>query len=358
MALSGDQKALLRLLAQREEGYEDIASLTGSSVEEVRARVRDAVEALDAAGPSGDQKALLRLLAQREEGYEDIASLTGSSVEEVRARVAETVAGLQGGAIPAPESRPAARPEPEPEPKAEPGEAPEPESAPQPESGSARKAPATARPKAPARPAGRRAFPGLRLPEDRGALRGLLAGGAVVLVIVILLITGVLGGGDGGGSEAGSGGEGGSASNGGKAPTEAVLQAVGGGGGSGRALFGRSGQNVVLLLNAEGLPKEPKGQSYTVSLARSANQRLPIVATEATSAGKISGRFQVAPQILGLLAGGFDTMELALVPNGELRAALKKARNSRKAPNYGGRIVLEGPVTGPIVEAGEAESGG
>ena len=33
MALSEDQKAMLRLLAQREEGYEDIGALTGLSVE-------------------------------------------------------------------------------------------------------------------------------------------------------------------------------------------------------------------------------------------------------------------------------------------------------------------------------------
>jgi hypothetical protein len=50
MALSDDQKALLRLLAKREEGYEDIAALKGLSVEQVRAEVKDALAALDAAG--------------------------------------------------------------------------------------------------------------------------------------------------------------------------------------------------------------------------------------------------------------------------------------------------------------------
>ena len=50
MALSDDQRALLRLLAKREEGYEDIAALKGLSVEQVRAEVRDALAELDAAG--------------------------------------------------------------------------------------------------------------------------------------------------------------------------------------------------------------------------------------------------------------------------------------------------------------------
>jgi hypothetical protein len=54
--LSDDQRALLRLLAQREEGYEDIAALMGLSVAEVRSRVKGALTELDeggqAAGPA------------------------------------------------------------------------------------------------------------------------------------------------------------------------------------------------------------------------------------------------------------------------------------------------------------------
>jgi hypothetical protein len=48
MPLSDDQRALLRLLAKREEGYEDIAALKGLSVEQVRAEVKDALAELDA----------------------------------------------------------------------------------------------------------------------------------------------------------------------------------------------------------------------------------------------------------------------------------------------------------------------
>ncbi len=50
MALSDDQRALLRLLAKREEGYEDIAALKGLSVAQVRAEVKAALAELDAAG--------------------------------------------------------------------------------------------------------------------------------------------------------------------------------------------------------------------------------------------------------------------------------------------------------------------
>jgi hypothetical protein len=52
VALSDDQKAMLRLLAQREEGYADMASLMGISVEEVRARVKDALAEVDKDQPA------------------------------------------------------------------------------------------------------------------------------------------------------------------------------------------------------------------------------------------------------------------------------------------------------------------
>src|SRR5258708_13532854 len=50
MPLSDDQKAMLRLLAQREQGYDDLAALMGLSVDEVRAKVKDALEQLEAEG--------------------------------------------------------------------------------------------------------------------------------------------------------------------------------------------------------------------------------------------------------------------------------------------------------------------
>jgi len=46
MSLSDDQRAMLRLLALREEGYADIAALKGLTVEQVRAEVRAALDEL------------------------------------------------------------------------------------------------------------------------------------------------------------------------------------------------------------------------------------------------------------------------------------------------------------------------
>ena len=86
-------------------------------------------------GLSEDQKALLRLLAQREEGYEDIGALMGLSVTEVRSRVRSALAELEGTEPapapppeePRPEEPPAPAQEPTPAPPAKPSPEPTPE---------------------------------------------------------------------------------------------------------------------------------------------------------------------------------------------------------------------------------------
>ncbi|HST68611.1 MAG TPA: Lrp/AsnC family transcriptional regulator, partial [Solirubrobacterales bacterium] len=51
MALSDDQKAILRLLSQRgEQGYEDLSALMGVSAAEVHRRAKQAAEQLEAEG--------------------------------------------------------------------------------------------------------------------------------------------------------------------------------------------------------------------------------------------------------------------------------------------------------------------
>ncbi len=180
----------------------------------------------------------------------------------------------------------------------------------------------------------------------------------MVVVIVALLVTGALGGGGSSDSTtttaAAAGEGGGTPTANGKKPTQALLKAVDGSDAKGQALFGRDGKNVVLLLGATGLSPAPQGAVLHRLPGPLPDERLPLVATKANKDGVVSGRFQIAAQVLGLLAGGFDKMELSLVPDAELRSALKQARTAKKAPQYGGTAILEGPVTGPIVEAGEA----
>jgi hypothetical protein len=360
VGLTDDQKAMLRLLAQREQGYGDIAAHTGQSVDDVRGKVKEAVAALEGdTAPADDQKAILRLLAQREEGYGDIAALTGQSVDDVRGKVSAALAdlGAGGSGEPASKSEPTKdRPSKPKEPaKSEPAaeEAPIAKATP---------APPKAAPTVP-KPASKELAPErgrrLKLPEDRGAVYGLGAGLAVVLILVILLATGALGG-SGEDSGSSSGGEvestvasGNDASSESVKPTHAVLKAVDGSSAGGEALFGKAKKQVVLLVRAKGLKPAPQGKTYTLSLAKSPTERLPLVATQVNKKGEVVGSFPIADQVLGLLASGYDEMELSIVANGELASALKAAKQAKAPPNYTGTDILRGPVTGAIVEAGE-----
>jgi hypothetical protein len=351
VGLSEDQKAMLRLLAQREEGYEDIGALMGLSVGEVRAKVRGAVEALqgDGPGPAGeDQRAMLRLLAQREEGYEDIGALMGLSVDEVRARVKDALAELEGSGdapAPSPPSPPEAARAPEPPPEPRPVE---------PEPAAPRRGPART-----AQRATPRAIPAKSLLGNKRLLAQ-VGGCALILILLILFATGAIDiGGGGGGDEGSSGSESTPAAvnptSTSKVPTQAVLSGVEGSEAEGRAIFGRLKSQVLLVVAAKGLAPTPSGSSYAISLARSPSERIPIAATKVGKSGTISGQFQVPATALGLLAGGFDEMEVSLVPNGELRVAVTEAQKQKKTPQFGGTDVLRGPVTGPVVEKAEEE---
>lgn len=284
-----------------------------------------------------DQKALLRLLARQEQGYEDIGALMGLSVGEVRERVREALTALDEEKGTTGRAAPAAEPPPLPPPPAA--------TAAQPES---RQAPPPAPRRKPAGP------PRIGLPRDPRR-RFELAGGILIVVLLVLFATGLVDIGGGGSSSskepAKTAATGGPSASGKLKLTQAVLEPVGGGSASGRAVFGRSKQTVLLLVVAKGLEPSPPGRSYAISLVRSPSERVPIAATVVGRSGTISGQYQVAPESLGLLAGGFDRMEVALVSNATLKTALATAKKEGKAPSYGGTAVLNGTITGPIVNA-------
>ena len=173
---------------------------------------------------SDDQKALLRLLAQREQGYEDIGALMGLSVEQVRGRVREALAALDQevdeGTPPRRDAEPAA-PAPPPRPQADApaeDEPPSPEAIPNEDArrlhatategrrkaterprGPSESPPAPPRPSRPARPA--RPSPArLPLPRDRRRLFELV-GGVAVVTLFVLFATGLVNIGGGGGSK-------------------------------------------------------------------------------------------------------------------------------------------------------------
>ncbi|HEX3734590.1 MAG TPA: hypothetical protein VHU86_05480 [Solirubrobacterales bacterium] len=311
---------------------------------------------------SDDQRAMLRLLAQREQGYEDLAALMGLSVDEVRAKVKDALEALEEGEVapplpPEPVAPPPAAPEPsKPDPPAvvETPAAEEPAPAPvkPPE-------PVAAKPASPSPAAKRSSPPKLSLPSGQGARAAIAAGIAVVALIVVVVIVSGSGGSDTStsaapattSSESTTETAATSATNSSK-QTQAVLSEVGGSGASGTAIFGRVKNSLALQVVAEGLEPTSKGKSYTVWVADSPQKMLPLASTEVPKSGKIGAQFEVPTEVLAYLAKGtFDEIVVTATEEAKLKASLSKATKEKKSPGYTGTAVLSGPITGPVVGA-------
>jgi hypothetical protein len=295
---------------------------------------------------SDDQKALLRLLARREEGYEDIAALKGLSVEQVRVEVKDALAELQAaGEAPAPPPPPPPSVE-EPLGPAPRDEKPEPPTPSPP-----------ARPKARSRPAARR--PGPTLPAERRRFV-LLAGGALGAVALVLIAFALLGDNSDSGSGApGSsalGAEPTAAEN--EKVTQAVLAAADGSDASGRAVFGRVGkEEIVLQVAAENLEPTDSGQSYTVWLYRSPKLSLRVGSVPVGEAGRLGARFAIPAELLAYVASGaFDQIYVSRTSDADYQREVARAKQSKGLPRYIGETVLTGEITGPIAKA-SAEGG-
>jgi len=286
---------------------------------------------------------MLRLLAQREEGYEDIAALKGLSVEEVRAEVKAALAQLaedREAGVEAPAITEPPRAEEPPSPPRQEPEAEEPAPPPQPK-----------RPSPPAKPAPDRSRAAAVPPERRRLL--IFTGGALGVVAVVLIAIAVLGG----GSDSSSSGSATKAATtesteSGKI-TQAVLEPVGGGSGSGRAVFGRLGKEVVLQVTAENLDPTPRGESYTVWLYRTPKLTLRVGSAAVGESGELGARFPIPTELLAYVASGaFDHIYVSRTSDAAYQREVVQAKKNKSLPRYSGETVLSGEITGPVVKAG------
>jgi hypothetical protein len=325
---------------------------------------------------SEDQKAILRLLAQRgAQGYDDLAALMGISVDEVHKRAQQAAADLEAEGIPAP-SIPAPGGDEGPPSVAKDGEAP----AGGPSSPEASK---PARPSEKQKPEPVKPIPKhehghspkeiaheAKLLENRG-LWAILAGVAIVVLFVVILF--VSGGGDDDSSDSSTT----AAASGncekptgtapkptgkiiaalasgaiktGKEPTRAVLNPVDGGEARGLAVFGRVKNSLALQLAVEGLSPLPKCGGYTIWLAASPDKMLPLASTEVGKNGEIRAQVEVPVEILAYLANEtFGQIAVTATDESQLKASLAQATKEKEAPEYTGTEVLRGAVSGPIV---------
>ncbi len=333
---------------------------------------------------SDDQKAILRLLAQRgADGYSDLAALLGTSVEDVHARAKAAAADLEADGIPAP-AIPAVGEAGGTPPGATAGEAPggvsrppgasPPDRAGDSSSGASPSVAPEEESPAPQRP--RKPEPVVPIPrhehghgpkevareakllENRG-LWAILAGVAIVVVfLVILLVSG-----SGGSSSSDTTAAGGSGENAkvaleeaadkqGKKVTKAVLNPVDGSEASGLAVFGRVKKRLALQVYAQGLEQTATGEGYTIWLAASEDKMLPLASTAVGKDGKISAQVEVPVEVLAYLANEtFDQIAITKTDESQLKASLAQATKEKKAPTYTGTPVLRGAVTGPIIGA-------
>jgi hypothetical protein len=291
---------------------------------------------------------MLRLLAQREQGYEDMAALMGVSVEELRVRVKEALAELEKEG----KEAPLLPPEPVPAAEATPEAAAAPDAAPS----------APAAPPPPPPPAPPKAKKGFSLPFSKGAWIGIGAVAAAVVVVVVLLIT--LGGGDSGSSTTTTSAEAPSGSavqeavkaaettSGKQEVTKAILSATDGSSAHGIAIFGRVKNKLALQIVAEGLEQLEKGESYAIWIAASPTRMLPLAASPVNKNGVIGGQFEVPTELLAYLANEtFDEIAITRAANSKLDTALKAATKAKEPPTYTGTPVLSGKITGPIIGA-------
>jgi hypothetical protein len=310
---------------------------------------------------SEDQKAMLRLLAQREQGYDDLAALMGLSVDEVRDRVKEALQQLEAEGVEAPAVEPpepvASEPEPAPAPPPEPAATSPSEEAPQepakPVAAAPEPAPPTARKTPTAGP------PKLKLPEDRGTRAAIAAGLLALLAVVVLLIVGSGSGSSGSGANAsGAGGEATTAASTENSElTQAVLSPVGGASGEGRAIFGRVKKNVVVQVEATGLKPTPQGSSYTIWLYKSPKLALRIGAVSAPKGG-IAVQLPIPTELLSYVASGaFDQIDVALTEDAAYEAEVAKSKKEKRLPELVGESALRGKIVGPAIKATAKKEG-
>lgn len=289
-------------------------------------------------GLTDDQKAMLRLLAQREEGYDDMAALMGISVEEVRERVKEALAEVEEPEV---EEEPPAPPPPPPPTPAPAPPAPAP----------ALRPPTLTPPKPRAQipslkvPKDRGALIGL----GAGALVVV-----VLVIVLLVGGSGSGSSATESGPTAAelNLAENASSPAESKDLTRAILSATDGSEAKGQAIFGRFKKKVLLQVTGEGLEPSASGESYAVWLSHSGRAMVPVGTVKVKSAGRLAARFEIPAAVLVLVAeGAFDRIDLTRTDDSQLNAAIATARKTEKESTYTGTPVMSGKITGPLVGA-------
>lgn len=338
MPLKGDERALLQLVCERGQSYEDIAGLLGTDVPGVQAKARAALTELGGADPDAEIGLTDYLLGQSDPiGRADAIRFLQQDPahHELAQRLEHALLELAPAAnlpkLPEPRGkrRRAATP-----PSGEPLEAPQAAAPATP----ADAAPATAGTPAPAaataEPAAGGRFPAL--PTRQSRTIALFAGAGVVLLIVILAIAGVFsGGGNSIATPTASTADGTTTANGdARRITSVPLTATDGSGVAGTADFGLvSNSQLYVDLDLQGLdPKPAAGTTYLLWLMLGDEAGYPIsMPLTPDENGNFSGRLAVPTAVAVSVGGQAKLVKVSASPIDELRKRVKVAEK-QKAP--------------------------
>ena len=305
MGLQGDQRALLQLLSERGQSYEDIAGLLGGTADEVRERAREALAEIGGSDPDADVALTDFLLGQADPiGRADaIRHLQSDSEALDLARKIQT-----GLAVIAPDAR---QPNlPEPRGKRRKAALPDATAAP---------APATAPAADPEAAAAAR--------RRRSLIAGLAALG-LLLVVAVLALAGVFSGGD---SDSTTTAAADTSTTADSNITTVPLRPVGGSGVAGKAVFGLvSNQQLYVDVDVQGLdPNLDTGKSYLLWLMVGDSAGYPIDSLEADDNGSFSGRLSVPTPIAVAVGNQAQSVRVSATSVSALQSEIKQATKQK-----------------------------
>jgi hypothetical protein len=344
VALTEDQRAMLQLLLERGQTYEDISSLLGSDVAEIRSRARGALQEMGGADPDGEVSLTDYLLGQADPIGRADAARHLQSDPQARDLAQKLVSQLRLIA-----------------PGADLPEIPSGAKA----SGS-RFAPAAGRPSAQkAEPAADQKDSGTGLSGHQKRLMAGIGAGALVVLAIVLIAAGVFSGGDDNSSGSGSGSGDGSGQNvsnttgttgpqaGDPSIVSALLQPVGDADpkAKGGAVFGQLKGTPVLQVIAKGLTPTGDGENYSIWLYRADNAAFRLSGVRVGKSGGIAAQIPVPRQVIQFVSNGtFTDVDISLTKDSVLKAQAAKDRQSKKLTlKHLGESVLRGTIKGPGV---------
>jgi hypothetical protein len=346
MALTADQRAMLQLLLERGQSYDDIASLLGTDRDSVRERARAALAELGGRDPDAEVGLTDYLLGQADPIGRADAVRHLQNDPEAHELASGLIAQLQ---LIAPDAQLPQLPKPKG------GRAPRRPAAARAPSGAPATATAGAAGGGPGAVADRFRT---TLSERQRQVFIVLGALAILLVVGILLIAGVFGGGDESASES----EPAASSPEGEEIVTVPLEAEGAGDASGEAVFGIATADTPYVdVNLSGLEPPQQGKTYVIWLLLTPDQGYPLSPLLIEQDGTFSDRFPI-PQFAIPIASRAQFVDISLSKNSALRPVLEQAvQKGTPILDFEGDRVLSGeiPATGgPAIEGNGGAGGG